>query len=387
MPPEVRRTLTYMAALALFWRPSTGFATTLVFAGGLQRVGHESISIKLADRRLITARLPNSSRLAAGSVAGKYQIGDQVQITCEPIRPVWDEEAFLYQSLEVTKLRFVRPPSREELSEILASRPWRGAVNLLRHPAGAVTGPAARASDPQGTAAGGMDAQAAAKLQHAREVNLASASNMPNFVADETAKRYTSHGGTPQWRSFDSIESEIAFKGNRAVRQHVRRDGQALDQPFQALPGFRWYGGFGTEIRPLFDPLCPNTVAYEGQREVRGRQVLVYRFSSPPDGCFGPFTAAYQRYNPARAGHVFIEDPGGSLIQFDEEASGFPAEFDFVQRKEEVSWDWVKIGDALHLLPVRADFVVLYATGDWWRVEVEYTNHRHFEAASRIAFQ
>ena len=83
-------------------------------------------------------------------------------------------------------------------------------------------------------------------------------------------------------------------------------------------------------------------------------------------------------------GYVFINE--GNVIQLDEEASGFPAGFDFAQRNEEVSWDFVKIGDASHLLPVAANFVVLYSSGKRWRVEVQYKNHRHFEAATNVTF-
>lgn len=224
------------------------------------------------------------------------------------------------------------------------------------------------------------------KLEHAREVNLAYASNMPNFVADETAKRYTSDSGSSHWRYLDTIETEITFKGLRAVRTQIRRNGKPWTRPFQALPGFKWYGGFGTEIRPVFDVQCPTTIEYERRAEVRGKRLLKYRFSSPADGCFVPFYVEDKQYNPARTGHAFIDDPGGNVIQLDEEASGFPADFEFADRKEQVSWDYVKIGDASHLLPVAANFVVVYSSEARAKVEVEYKNHRHFEASTNVTF-
>ncbi len=169
-------------------------------------------------------------------------------------------------------------------------------------------------------------------------------------------------------------------------RRQIRRDGRPWDRPFQALPGFKWYGGFGTEIRPLFDLQCPTTITYEGPADLRGKRLLKYRFNSPPDGCFGPFTVEYQRYNPARTGHFYIDDPGGNVIQYDEEASGFPSEIGFAQRREEVSWDDVRIGDATHLLPVAANFVVVRSAGERLRIEVEYKHHRHFETATDVTF-
>jgi hypothetical protein len=235
-------------------------------------------------------------------------------------------------------------------------------------------------------AAGGSNTTARARLEHAREVNLEYSSNLPNFMADETAKRYRTDGTSSEWRYFDTIETEIAIQGNRAVRERIRRNGKAWDQPFQALPGFKWYGGFGTEIRPVFDPQCPTAVEYAGQSVERGQQLFEFRFSSPPDGCFAFFYDEHSRHNPARSGHVFIAD-GGNVIRLDETASGFPTDFELAQRVERVSWDSVKIGDASHLLPVAASFLVTYSSGARWRVDVEFRNHRHFEAKTNLKFQ
>ena len=212
------------------------------------------------------------------------------------------------------------------------------------------------------------------------------AAKMPNFVADETAKRYRSTTKSPAWRPYDTVESEITFRGRRAVRQQIRRDGKPWNQPFDALPGYKWYEGFETEITPLFDPQCPTTIEYEGRSKIGGRQLLEYRFSSPVDGCFPFLYFAFQRYNPARTGHVFIDDPDGSVIQVDDESDGFPADFEFAGREEHIFWDYVKIGDNSHLLPVRVNFLVQYSSGTRYRVEVEYKNHRHFEASTNITF-
>lgn len=223
-------------------------------------------------------------------------------------------------------------------------------------------------------------------LQHARTVNLAYAAHMPSFVADEIAKRYASNSKSAKWRYVDTIQTEITFSGPRAVRRQIRRNETPWEQPFEALPGFKWYGGFGTEIRPLFDPQCPTRLEYDGAEQWHGKKLLRYRFSSPADGCFAYFYLEDQRANPPRSGNVLIEDPGGSVIRLDEEATGFPENFGFVERDEEVSWDYVKIGDTGHLLPVAAHFKVSYVNGARTRIDVEYRNHRHFEASSNIQF-
>lgn len=84
---------------------------------------------------------------------------------------------------------------------------------------------------------------------------------------------------------------------------------------------------------------------------------------------------------------ALIADPAGDLLQYEEDATGFPKGFGFVQRHQVMTWDSVKIIDASHWLPVAADFVWSYSDASLYRVSIEYRNHRHFEAASTITYK
>jgi hypothetical protein len=369
--------------------PISAFAADLKFSGTLELLGRESISIRLPDRIAVDARLPNTSSLSAASIAAKYRLGDHVEIACKEINPILEEAVGRLLFIELTKIRFVRTASPDELAGTLRLPAWREPLNLLLPPDVRVPVPVVKMNDPPVLTDAQIEAHA--KLERAREVNLNYIAHLPNFVADETGKRYTGEARFPDWRYLDKIETEITVKGNRSDRQKVRRDGKPWKQPYQFLPGFKWSGGFGTELRPIFDLRCPTTIDYSGTAVMHGKRVLEYRFESPADGCFGPFTNEYARYNPARKGRIFVEDfagdRGGNVLQLEEEATDFPEQFEFSHRVETVSWDFVKIGDAPHLLPVAANFVVEYFSGSRVRVDVEYKNHRHFESSASISFQ
>jgi len=225
-----------------------------------------------------------------------------------------------------------------------------------------------------------------ARLEHAREVVLDYVGHMPNYVADETAKRYQMGIGSSQWRFADKIETEITFSDTGVLRQNIRKDGKPWKKSFQDLPGFKWSGGFGTELKPLFDPACPTTIEYAGKSEVRGKPVLDYQFSSPSDGCFAYFTENARTSNPPRSGHAFIDETSGNVLRLEEDAAGFPSISRFRERTEEVTWGYVTIGEERHLLPVAASFLIDYSSGVQYRIDVEYTNHRHFEASTNITF-
>ena len=172
-------------------QPGRGSAAGISFTGSMERVGDQSISVKLADHRVIDAMLPNTAALGSTAIAARFIMGDEVEIECKPIQPVWEEATSRFQSLQVSAIRFLRRPSPEEVSGMLEAKAREG-KNLLERPNVIAVAPK-RVANP--------DAAGSKELEHARRVNLEYAANMPNFVADETAKRYRSTAQSPDWRA------------------------------------------------------------------------------------------------------------------------------------------------------------------------------------------
>jgi hypothetical protein len=225
------------------------------------------------------------------------------------------------------------------------------------------------------------------ELERVRQVNLDRAKNMPDFVADETARRYTSSAKAdpPEWKLVDTIESDITFKGDEPTRGHIRINGKPWNKP--NFPGVTWSVEFGTEIKPVFNPECPTELAFDGHAEVRGKQLLAYVFTSPPDGCFGTANWGRKHYTPAVTGRVLLENPDGAMIQYQEEDGDFPKGFGVQSFRQTITWESIQIAGAPYLLPVTTDFYVGFASGDPWRISVEYKNHRRFEAATSVTFK
>jgi hypothetical protein len=328
-----------IASLSL---PLSAFAADLEFTGGLERVAPESILIRLADGTRVNAKLPKAGPLSAGTITSQYKLADEVHVTCKPMGPDHCQE--------LKSLQYLRPPTPKERALVL--------------------GTPASPEQPE--------------LAHARQVNLDRAANMPNFVADEMVKRYTARKTSPDaWKLLDTIESEITFKGGEPTRQHIRINGKPGNKP---IPGPNISPEFGTEIKPVFNPDCPTDIDFAGRQELHGKQLLVYRFSSPSYGCFGYFDTPKGRYLPSRTGRILVEDPGSSMIQYEEEASEFPKGFQTDSWREVTLWDYRKLGDASYLLPVTNDFFQGFSSGDLWHVSVEFKNYQLFEASTNVTF-
>ena len=75
----------------------------------------QSITVLLADGRLIDAKLPDSASLSSSALVAKLVFGDQVTIDCKSIPPVWDNVENMPRSLELQTLRFLREADPQEM--------------------------------------------------------------------------------------------------------------------------------------------------------------------------------------------------------------------------------------------------------------------------------
>jgi hypothetical protein len=335
-------------------------AADFVLAGRLEGVTHGSISIRLGDGREVNAVLP-------AGIAVPYNAGDQVALTCAPAKPVYDAQAGLHYHLTAKSVRLVRTATPEEHAEVMVLLAWKPQENLLYRPA-----PAA--------------AESPLELERVRKVNLEYVSKMPSFVADEAAKRYRSASAEKPWNLHDTIDDEVTFKGGLVDHQNIRQNGKPFHHPFSQIGFVRWYGGFGIELKPLFERKCPTKIDFAGADTADGLEVLAYLFRSPPKGCFGSHTGGSRDYNPARSGRFLVDAGSGSLVRYQEETFGYPADFTYDRVITTQSWGYVRIGEQRYLLPVAFELVLMQPNGSAAKVSVEYKNHRHFEAATSITF-
>ena len=355
------------------------------FAGYLDRLTNNAITIQQADGVAISALLPREAEGAVQAIAIQCAFGDQIVISCRHIQPVYDPDAGRYQTLEMSGLQRVRGATLQEMSTIALSHGWSAGGNLLKTP----DRPHASTPVAAGNANNGDD-RAQSEIALAREINLEVGSRLPNFIADETARVYMSSSERKDaWRFEYAVEAEVTFDHGHISRRNIRKDGHPWTQP--VLPGYTGYGGFGNLLVNLFDSHCPNTFHLMGPSEIKGKQTLQFRVDAEPDTCFG-IESDYQAYRPRIEGYIFLENPGARLVQFEYKALNFPESFLLSSWVRKISWGDVRIGDKVFLLPVSADLVAANSLSHGSRhaetehIVWEYKNYRHFEAESSISF-
>lgn len=142
----------------------------------------------------------------------------------------------------------------------------------------------------------------------------------------------------------------------------------------------------------IFDPDCATKFDFAGLQALAGRELRAYRFSIPPSDCF--YTHAigrrgdrnFKEYIPGVTGRISVDPVRAQVLRYECETGGFPETFGIDRSVETESWDYVIIGGSTYLVPVAVSWGIQVRDGGAWLVKVEYRNHRHFEASSRVGF-
>jgi len=387
------------AVLLLSPQLSNPADNSVQFTGSLEAVTHHTVSIRLADGRIVDARIPDGAELSAQSLFLKYRMGDVVQIKGHVVPvagnerdgyfPLVDEETGIGRNLDLEQISLVRTPSSDELANALSSRSRMVKGNLLADPTRPGETPDVSLKTLTRPAINGPSGKqgADAVLERTRTLVHQYLAALPNFVADSTTTLYRSpKAATPKWTVIESLRAEAHFRGGREVLMNIVRNGVALPDD-ATLPAALRARASTTTLSEVFNPDCPVTIDFEKRTvDTSNTPLLVYRFASPRDSCFGSnWDGNYERYFAPREGEVFVGEADGLVREISCITTGFPPEFAHSRFEERVKWDEVRIGDERHFLPVSSETLMFTRGGFSWSV-AEYANHRHFETSSSITF-
>ncbi len=312
----------------------------------------------MPDGLIVDAVLP-------AAIAVPYHLADQVEIVGATVKkPVYDASAGLHYNLQLKSLHLLRPASPEEQAAMIESLSWRRDENLLQPP---------RAQPPP---------EEPSQLDRIRQVNLEYVSKLPDFVADEIARRYRSYDLGKPWRLENTVQDEVMVKDYRVTRRSIRKHASTLSGAMEKPFNF----DFGLHVESIFNQQCPTKVEFAGREEVDGRPMLVYFFHSPPGNCFGAVVHNGNQQVAAVTGRFLVDAANLHVLRAEWDGAGFPEKFAVDRYTVTELWAYATIGGSTFPVSVSVETVVRMSDGSTERGTTEYKNHRHFEAATSITF-
>lgn len=213
---------------------------------------------------------------------------------------------------------------------------------------------------------------------------------LPNYICRQVTTR---HAGTTirgPWKLVDTFEEQLYYFNRQESRTLTAINGKPVKRKTRPRGGLQARNLFGGMLAGIFRPEAQAQFQSEGEDVIAGRRAIRIRYrvlrenSTWKSSSGNPLrTRSYVRgFN----GQVWADAKTLAVLRLTAQMEPEPGDPDFVGgTKLDMSYGFVTIGDAEHLLPVRSE-VTLEVNKKPKRNTVEFSDFRQFTAESKIEF-
>lgn len=241
------------------------------------------------------------------------------------------------------------------------------------------------------------DADAAALIEKSRQMSLAYARSLPDFVCTEVISRYklgavaaSRLGAVLDWLPIDKLTVKLSYSQQQETHQLTLVNGMPTGQSFGSLSiGVKSTGEFGGILRSIFDPTSQTSFRWESWKTVHRRPVGVYAYQVEEKHS-NYYLEAGTPGNVRRAvvgirGTLEVDRDTGDVLHLDHLADHIPKEVGMTQAVTEVEYDAVAVAGNRYLLPVHSQTKLDDKTGSL-KNECEFREYRKFDASSTVDY-
>jgi len=380
--------------------PAAGSPGTAVkFEGVLARSDGDTLSIELADGRVIRFQLNEHTRYVPEEPSGRlaaFRISDIVSVEAATASRGY----FLAGSV-----RFIRKASAAEQADVLQCPEVNFRVeenvienatldpkqdsrklNLMAKPAPILESSGA----PRTPDAVGDDLIPSIR----RRVNEAF-ERLPNFRARQVTSMFHSTNKKVKWVPNGVIAAEVAYEGEREIYSEIQVDGKRpanapLTGDVDYMRSFNnaWStGDFETLAHCVFDGLEDSDFHKTGTEHGDAGDLAIYEFAGGRASTCVAVLSQSQIAYPSYRGSFKVKPQTQEVVHIELEATDIPKAFPLDRAERSADFGVVQIGKEQYLLPTTGYWFGCYRNSySCFLNRVDFHNYRHFTSDSVLKF-
>ncbi len=261
-----------------------------------------------------------------------------------------------------------------------ALRVLAGASSTLPQPAAAAPKPAPVTIPPPSA----EDQQRV--LDAVRNYALTYTKRLPDFICTQVTRRYEDPSGLEFWGLRDTVTERLTYFEQKEEYKVILVNGRPMDVEHDKLGGSTSSGEFGSMLREIFEPESETTFRWERWATLRGRRthVYTYRVTTPKS----KYRVTFDRSQSIVSGYrglIYVDADYHTVSRIRMELDDIPVSFPVQEVKLVLDYDFVKIGDSEHVLPLHAELKSRNGK-NLVKNEVEFRLYRKFGADAVIKF-
>jgi hypothetical protein len=368
------------------------------FEGALARSDGSTLSIELADQRVIRFQLNQQTRYVRGGSAGSlaaFQIADVVSVEAVAETTGY----FLARSI-----KFGRKPSAAELADVLQcpETNFRAEDNVIGNATLDPTQETRRlnlmakpAPIPEATDAPSLGAAGDTLIPSIRRKANEAFERLPNFRARQVTSMFHSANKNVKWVPNGVIAAEVAYEGEQEKYREIQVDGKRPanapvtgDADYMRSFNNAWStGDFATLTHCVFDGLQDSDFHKTGTEPTDSGDLAIYEFTgSRASTCVGVLSQSQIAY-PSYRGTLKVKPQTQEVVHVELEGTDMPKAFPLDRAERSVDFGVVQIGKQQYFLPTTGYWFGCYRnTYSCFLNRVDFHDYRLFTSDSVLQF-
>jgi len=206
-------------------------------------------------------------------------------------------------------------------------------------------------------------------LERTRNVTLAAANAMPDFLVKQIIKRSYAYGNTGTWKQLDNLTLAVGYRANAGEEYRlltlngmpVPEEVRNSNDYSKYAPGASSTGAeYVTSLANLFRPEMKTEFKVVDTDVVQGRRTIVYEYAVKD---FLTLTSSGARALVGARGRIWIDREMDRVLRFEQIATDVPRDFPITGANILVDYDWVAINERKYLLPTHSIVMLTSSNG------------------------
>jgi hypothetical protein len=236
-------------------------------------------------------------------------------------------------------------------------------------------------------------------LERTRNVTLAAANAMPDFLVKQIIKRSVAYGTTANWISQDNLTIAVGYRANAGEEYRVLTvNGMPVGEEVKASADYRKYIPKGatssgveyiSALADVFKPESKTEFKVVDTDLIQTRRTVVYEYLIKKE--FSQFNLIWGDTNDqvvvGSRGRLWIDRELDRVLRFEQIATEIPPSFPITAAASTIDYDWVSINERKYLLPTHSQILMTTNNGKFLvqsRNDVRFRSYQKFGAELKV---
>ncbi len=233
-------------------------------------------------------------------------------------------------------------------------------------------------------------------LERTRNVTLAAANAMPDFLVKQIIQRSYAYGNTGTWKPHDNLTLAVGYRANAGEEYRLlTRNGMPVPDEVRNSSDYTKYAPGATSsgveyvssVANLFKPDSKAEFRVVDTDVIQNRRTVVYEYVVKREFSTLTLISSGARTVAGSRGRIWLDRELDRVLRFEQIATEIPGDFPITAASSLIDYDWVMINERKYLLPTHSVVMLTSSQGQVAvqdRNDIRFRNYQKYGAELKV---